>query len=131
MTAQIMDGLVIGGNEYRVASQIYLPKRRSKRWRHITMVPPSEWQATLMGSTLCCRRYSAMWKITDGKLFLKYLDGCYKLLNPEQPLWAEWVTSQLRVVDTECWFCNYDSTFEREFGLSVVRGIVAPNVVVA
>lgn len=129
MTNQLMDVVVSGGNEYRIASQIYLPKRRSKRWRHITKVPPSEWQP-LFGSTLCGRRYSAMWEITDGKLFLKHLDGCYQLKSDE-PLFAEWVTSQLRVVDTEGWFCSPDSTFEREFLLSVVRGIVAPNVVVA
>ena len=68
-----------------------------------------------------------MWEITDNKLFLKYLDGCYQLLNPEQPLWAEWVTATIRLVETEIWFCSFDSTFEHEFVLPVVNG-VAVNV---
>ena len=125
MTAQLMDELLINDQEYRVASQIQLPKRRSKRWRHITKVPHSEWQP-LFRSTLCWRNYAAVWEITDNKLFLKYLDGCYQL-KANEPLWAEWVTTTIRLITTESWFCTFDSEFENEFVLQVVNG-VAVNV---
>lgn len=123
-----MDELLINDREYRVASQIPLPKRRSKKWRHIQKLPPQEWQP-LFGSTLCGRHYMATWQMTDDKLLLKFLDGCYQLKENTPLLFAEWVTSNLRIVVTDTWFFSLDSTFEREFVLPVVRGIVAPSAV--
>lgn len=121
---------MIGSSEYQVASQIPLPKRRSKRWRHITKVPPSEWQATLLGSTVCWRRYVAIWEVSENKLLLRFVMGCYQLLNPEFPLWAEWVTGDFRVVSGNCVeyvHAGYESSFEHEFVLPVVGGIIELN----
>ncbi len=128
MTAQLMNTILIGGQEYRVASQIHLPQRRSKRWKHIIKVPPAEWQP-LFCSTACWRRYVATWEIADDKLLLKFLDGCYELKENIPFLFAEWVTSNLRIVVTDCWFLSFDFTFELEYSLPVVSGVVSPSAV--
>lgn len=122
-----MDVLVIGSNEYRVASQIPLPKRCSNKWRHFIKILPSEWQLTLLTTTACWRRYQAMWEIADHKLFLSHIEGCYQLVNPEQALWAEWITGDFRVAITQSWFYNYDTQFEQEFWIQITNGVLASN----
>jgi len=126
-----MDELLVNGQDFSVASQIPLPKRRSKRWRHFEKLPPEAWQSTFLRTTCCLRRYIASWRIADNKLCLKSIFGRYKLKTNE-PLFAEWVTATVRIVDGECVeyvHAAFQSKFEREIVISVVNGAVSPSAV--
>lgn len=80
----------------------------------------------ITGSTGCWRRYQGTWEIKDGRLYLRGLYGRIKLVG-EEPLFADWVTDELRVVHGKTVHyvhMGFASDYEDEIYIKIEKGIV-------
>ena len=81
----------------------------------------------MCGSTACWRRYIATWEILDDVLYLKDINGKYKLLS-DFPIIADWYSNTLKIglgktINSNMILAAGD-IYENENHLVVERGIV-------
>ena len=130
MTAQVSDSIIINGQENRLYCEPlesfwneYHPKP--------DFAPPH---------TACWRGYVASWKIEDSKLYLTGIETKNESLkmehvfpDKEAPIFADWVTGELRIPQGEMLqyvHMFYQSRYESDLFLLVDNGIILKEWVV-
>ena len=122
MTAQIPDMIEYDGRRMRLSSYIPLPRKHA-RIRKVESTNPG---GPLINSTACWRRYMALWKIREGKLYLTGFAGRYELTGGD-PLFADWFSGEIRLskLEAETYaHMRYVTRVEREIILRMENGVV-------
>lgn len=80
----------------------------------------------ISNSTACWRGYRGTWEINEGRLYLRSLEGRYRVTSHE-PILAEWYSGLLRVPQgklLEYVHFEFGSVYETELFLDIEDGIV-------
>jgi len=126
MTAQAHEFLIINGEKRTMMSCPDFP---------VGSLGITEEQVPSDGvwnSTACWRGYIGTWVLDDGKLFLKKLEGKYRLNDPGL-LFAHWFSGTLIVPDGELLkhiHMGYASIYEHELHITIHEGIVTDTTVI-
>jgi hypothetical protein len=123
VTAQIHELLQLDGESVGLACCPALPEG------HPRLVARAPVIGSPLNSTACIRGYRGSWAIREGRLYLLALEGIWELA-PGEPLFAEWVSGELRAVSgRELRYVHggFASAFEHERLLTVERGVVSAS----
>ncbi len=93
MCEQILETIFIKGEKSTILETPFLPK---------SIVEISKTLNKDYGcfSTACYRGYIGAWEIKDNRLFLKEINGVYKLKS-DKPVFANWYTGDLHIPGTQ------------------------------
>ena len=132
MTAQIPEVLIIDGVQRSMACTPPLPANHPR----IVTVDDERHQVLTGGlmvqTTACWRGYMGHWEIRDGRFYLVYLGGKFKLIGSE-PLFADWFSGVLTIPRGECVqyvHMGFESVYEVQLYLRIDKGIVLESGVV-
>lgn len=115
MTAQQHERLWLNDRKMSIAGELEIPKHP-----RITKVR-TNWM-----NTSCWRNYVGTWRITEDKLYLVDVQGCFALQGGEA-LFADWYSGTLRVPDgplLQYQHSGYASTYACELFLEIRNGVV-------
>ena len=127
MTAQVHELLIIEGEETSMAYCPPIPPDHP----HIQVLTDEEARQiknlpTIIYSTACWRHYIGTWELTEGRLYLRDIQGRFVKINDE-PIFADWVTTVIRIPDGELLHyvhMGFGSVYEFENHIKIENGIV-------
>ena len=123
MTAQAGDRLLLDDKDCELYAYPELPPHHPRVIERTELEARAAFGASWIFSTGCWRRYCARWAIRGDRLYLDGIDGIYRL-DGEDPLFASWVTTTLRIPQGEmlCYIHLGDSIFERDLVIDIKKG---------
>ncbi len=132
MTAQIPEGLILGGEETSMAGCPPLPDGHPRVFEPGPDDAVRNEDHDVQESTDCWRGYQGTWEIKDGRFYLIGLRGRFRLRDGE-PLLASWFSGVLRIPKGEVLqyvHMGFGSVYEQEVHAKVEKGLVVETRVV-
>ncbi|MCB2205307.1 hypothetical protein KQI65_11200 [bacterium] len=95
MTTQLPEVLFLDGEKREMTSVPVLPEQHARIVEE-PLWQPEDGEEAVIASSACWRQYRGTWEIRDGRLYLRRLQGRYRLSGQEE-IWATWVTASLQL----------------------------------
>lgn len=130
MTSQIADKCIYLGMEYAMPDCLTFPSEDSRIVKVSYDEASDEDKNSIVYSNACWRNYIATWEIKNDCLYIKKLEGKYRLVVSE-PILADWFTGDVVLPQGELIEnpidLDFELIYEKEITLTIVSGIVTQS----